>query len=235
MSGHRKWSEVRKSRPRSGEVAVSEDARADLKKKLREHANTLADLRRARLMTQHQLARFMQVSQAQVSRVENQADLYLSTLRSYVEAMGGELQIRVAFPGSGWTEVTVGDVTAHGDRLAEDVTENSVANSAAPALELLVQPSTYVGELPPAQQISAMCVSTNLWDNTWPAYATALRTLMARHPGLLTYSAASGVILREAQEGENIGAQRFAWRTAKDPYIPEDSERFISTAIVKEP
>jgi hypothetical protein len=38
------------------------------------------------------------VSQAQVSRIENQADLYLSTLRSYIAAMGGELQLRAVFP-----------------------------------------------------------------------------------------------------------------------------------------
>jgi hypothetical protein len=53
----------------------------------------------------------MNVSQAQVSRIENQADLYLSTLRSYIEAMGGELQIRVAFPGADWAEIAVGDIT----------------------------------------------------------------------------------------------------------------------------
>lgn len=49
-------------------------------------------------LTQNQLAAALQVSQAQVSRIENQADLYLSTLRSYIAAMGGELQLRAVFP-----------------------------------------------------------------------------------------------------------------------------------------
>lgn len=59
----------------------------------------LRELRRAREMTQTQLAKSLHVSQAQVSRVEGQADLYLSTLDSYIEAMGGQLELVATFDG----------------------------------------------------------------------------------------------------------------------------------------
>jgi hypothetical protein len=74
------------------------EARKELDRQLDEYAVGLAELRRARRLTQGQVAMGMGVSQAQVSRVENQADFYLSTLRNFVDAMGGELRIMVAFP-----------------------------------------------------------------------------------------------------------------------------------------
>ena len=58
----------------------------------------LGDVRRARSMTQTQLAKALGVSQAQVSRIEHQTDLFLSTLASYIEAMGGELDLIARFP-----------------------------------------------------------------------------------------------------------------------------------------
>lgn len=57
----------------------------------------LADLRRARARTQQQLAGTLSVNQAWISRVERQTDMYLSTLRAYVEALGGELEVSVRF------------------------------------------------------------------------------------------------------------------------------------------
>lgn len=56
-------------------------------------------MRRARALTQTQLARALDVSQAQVSRIESQADLYLSTLESYLGAMGGHLELVGVFDG----------------------------------------------------------------------------------------------------------------------------------------
>lgn len=58
----------------------------------------LGDVRRARALTQTQLAKALGVSQAQVSRIESQTDLFLSTLASYIEAMGGELDLVASFP-----------------------------------------------------------------------------------------------------------------------------------------
>ena len=56
------------------------------------------ELREARELTQTQLAQVLQVSQGAVSKVERRADMYISTLRSYVRAIGGDLQIRAVFP-----------------------------------------------------------------------------------------------------------------------------------------
>jgi transcriptional regulator with XRE-family HTH domain len=57
----------------------------------------LADLRRARELTQQQLATELKVNQAWISKVERQTDMYLSTLRAYIEAIGGELDLIARF------------------------------------------------------------------------------------------------------------------------------------------
>lgn len=60
--------------------------------------SSLGELRRARELTQVQLAESMDSTQSGVSRMEHQTDLYVRTLRSYIEAMGGELEIVAVFP-----------------------------------------------------------------------------------------------------------------------------------------
>ncbi|MBF6619595.1 MAG: XRE family transcriptional regulator [Patulibacter sp.] len=62
------------------------------------YAQTLAELRKARNLTQVTLAEALDTTQGKVSRVERQSDLYLSTLSRFVEAMGGELELSVRFP-----------------------------------------------------------------------------------------------------------------------------------------
>jgi DNA-binding XRE family transcriptional regulator len=57
----------------------------------------LNELRRARETTQEKLAATLQVNQAAVSKLERRTDMYISTLRSYVEAMGGHLDIIARF------------------------------------------------------------------------------------------------------------------------------------------
>lgn len=59
---------------------------------------SLGELRRARAMTQEQLASDLHIGQASVAKLERRTDMYLSTLRRFVEAMGGELNIVVRFP-----------------------------------------------------------------------------------------------------------------------------------------
>jgi transcriptional regulator with XRE-family HTH domain len=59
---------------------------------------SLFELRRARQLTQEQLAAALDTTQSGVSRIEHQTDVYLSTLRSYIEAMGGRLEIAAVFP-----------------------------------------------------------------------------------------------------------------------------------------
>jgi DNA-binding XRE family transcriptional regulator len=58
----------------------------------------LRKLRAARELTQENLASVLRVEQSEVSKIERRTDMYLSTLASYVKAMGGTLEIRAAFP-----------------------------------------------------------------------------------------------------------------------------------------
>lgn len=59
---------------------------------------TLQELRKARDLTQVQLAETLGIQQATVAKYEKQSDLLLSTLNSYVRAMGGSLKLMVEFP-----------------------------------------------------------------------------------------------------------------------------------------
>jgi hypothetical protein len=61
-------------------------------------AMPLNELRRARQFTQDMLADAMETSQSEVSKLEQRTDTYVSTLRSYVRALGGELDIVARFP-----------------------------------------------------------------------------------------------------------------------------------------
>jgi DNA-binding XRE family transcriptional regulator len=60
---------------------------------------TLKELRKAQDLTQVQLAQRLGIRQSTLAQMEKRNDLMLSTLRSYVQAMGGELQLLVSFPG----------------------------------------------------------------------------------------------------------------------------------------
>jgi predicted transcriptional regulator len=59
---------------------------------------TLRQLREARELSQAAVGKTLHIKQAAVSKLERRADMYLSTLRSYIEAMGGELEIIARFP-----------------------------------------------------------------------------------------------------------------------------------------
>ena len=58
---------------------------------------TLQDLRKAREFTQIRMAELLNMRQENVSRLERRADLLVSTLQSYIAAMGGELSLVVEF------------------------------------------------------------------------------------------------------------------------------------------
>ena len=58
----------------------------------------LHQIRNAQQMTQTRLAELLEMDQGNVSKLEQRTDMYLSTLRSYVEAMGGSLELRAVFP-----------------------------------------------------------------------------------------------------------------------------------------
>ncbi len=59
---------------------------------------TLRQLREARQRSQEAVAEQLHIKQAAVSKLERRTDMYLSTLRGYIEAMGGKLEIIARFP-----------------------------------------------------------------------------------------------------------------------------------------
>lgn len=71
------------------------EAEAD---RLQAEYQTLKDLRKARDLTQARLAETLGIRQATIAQLEKPSDLMISTLCSYVEAMGGRLRLTVEFP-----------------------------------------------------------------------------------------------------------------------------------------
>jgi len=65
---------------------------------LRNEVETLQALRKAAGKAQTDIASTLRISQPSVSKIEKQTDMYLSTLRNYVEAVGGDLELLVRFP-----------------------------------------------------------------------------------------------------------------------------------------
>jgi predicted transcriptional regulator len=67
-------------------------------KEIRDDIN-LRELRKAVKLTQKELAESLDINQAAISKMESQSDMYISTLRRILEAMGGSLKIVAEFPG----------------------------------------------------------------------------------------------------------------------------------------
>ena len=79
---------------------MPEERRARIFKRadeIRQEIN-LREMRRLRKITQTRLSKKLKIGQEGVSRIEKRTDLYLSTLRNYVEGVGGKLSLVVEFP-----------------------------------------------------------------------------------------------------------------------------------------
>ena len=88
----KKWRELYNKLPAESRARIEAQVAKDLTEM------PLQELRRARALSQARLAETLGMTQPEISKIEHRTDLYLSTLRSYVEAMGGELEIIVRFP-----------------------------------------------------------------------------------------------------------------------------------------
>lgn len=88
---YKKWSEIKAKK-------LSPTKQTEIKSQVEREVKLLRELRIARQHTQTTLAAAMKKTQASVSKIESGTDLYVSTLRSYIEAMGGHLQVRAIFP-----------------------------------------------------------------------------------------------------------------------------------------
>jgi DNA-binding XRE family transcriptional regulator len=67
-------------------------------RELRKEVESLTALRKAAGKAQVEIAASLKISQPSVSKIERQTDMYLSTLRNYVDAVGGDLELVVRFP-----------------------------------------------------------------------------------------------------------------------------------------
>ena len=76
------------------------EARAEARARTNEMLEEIAlqELRKVLNLTQEQVAEAMKLNQGVVSKMEHQSDIYVSTLRKFVTAMGGELKLVASFP-----------------------------------------------------------------------------------------------------------------------------------------
>lgn len=79
-------------------------------------------LRRARQLSQEQIAAELDIKQASVSKLERRTDLYISTFRRYVAAMGGTLELRANFPEGSICIASLGELEGSIGDPSQDVT-----------------------------------------------------------------------------------------------------------------
>lgn len=92
MAGHKPFSELTKNFSPERRRRIDEMTRQAIAEM------PLHELRQARELTQKDLAETLNVNQPAVSKLEQRTDAYISSLRSYIEAMGGKLKITAEFP-----------------------------------------------------------------------------------------------------------------------------------------
>jgi len=73
-------------------------ARAEAKAQTMLAEMPLHELRQARGLSQKMLAEVLHVQQPSIAKIEKRTDMYISTLRSHIEAMGGQLEVVARFP-----------------------------------------------------------------------------------------------------------------------------------------
>jgi transcriptional regulator with XRE-family HTH domain len=86
-----KWNNLKRTMSPAAQARVVARVEATLQ------SMPLAEIRKAIGMTQTELAGRLDLAQGSVSKIENAADMYLTTLRKYVEALGGELHLTARF------------------------------------------------------------------------------------------------------------------------------------------
>jgi len=94
---------------------MSPEARSRVEARVTETLDSmpLAEVRKAVGLTQSQLAATLEMGQGSVSKIENATDLYVSTLRRFIHALGGEMTITVSFPDG--REMPIGQFAERGE------------------------------------------------------------------------------------------------------------------------
>lgn len=164
----RKFSELR------AKMSPQAQRRAKARTQKMLHELRLSKLRRARELTQQQLASELDVNQAWISKVERQTDMYISTLRAYVEAAGGELQILAKFKDETFRidkveELTTTETTAKEQPIHKETAKESVisveisttvyqpsSKSAVPGIEIFSNTQTNTPSRTPDSKTPAL-------------------------------------------------------------------------------
>ncbi len=89
----------------------------------------LHELRQALQLSQEELANTLETSQSSISKLERRVDVYVSTLRRYVESLGGELDIIARFPEGSVRISQFCDIGDRGDTVRERVAASGVRES----------------------------------------------------------------------------------------------------------
>lgn len=110
MSGHRPFGDLTKGFTPARRARVA--GRAAI---LREQM-TLEELRKARDVSQEKLASTLAIGQPAVAKLERRADIHVSSLRRYVEALGGTLEITARFPDASVLITDLGGPKSAADR-----------------------------------------------------------------------------------------------------------------------
>ena len=92
MAGRHSFAELR------ARMTPNAQAKAEAEALRLEEEMDLAEVRRALKLSQDEIAQTLQIGQGSVAKIEKRADMYVSTLRRFIEAMGGELEIVARFP-----------------------------------------------------------------------------------------------------------------------------------------
>ncbi len=92
MTGRHKFSDLVGKMPPERRATIDR-----ISEELREEMD-LTQLRTARRLSQAALGELLHVEQPAVAKIEKRTDMYVSTLRRFIEAMGGELEITARFP-----------------------------------------------------------------------------------------------------------------------------------------
>jgi transcriptional regulator with XRE-family HTH domain len=115
MAGHKNWNSLRFKGTPADQSASAEEARAGAERSEEAYRASMAEIRRARAHSQRQLATALGVSRAQVSRLENQPDLYLSSLERYLQALGAKLELWVVFEDGTRVELEMAELAGEAE------------------------------------------------------------------------------------------------------------------------
>ena len=88
----KKFAELRAQMPPQSQALAAEQSRMILAEM------PLYELRQARGLSQKMLAELLHVQQPAIAKIEKRTDMYISSLRSHIEAMGGQLEVVARFP-----------------------------------------------------------------------------------------------------------------------------------------